>query len=90
MHVDYNVQAPIKRVFEETKSLNEGEVLKVIASDPGFKKDISSWCEKTGNTLVKTDKDEKKNFVAYIKKGKEGDKEVTCSTVKDGSNFSCI
>ena len=31
---------------------------------------------------MKTDKDEKKNFVAYIKKGKEGDKEVTCSTVK--------
>ena len=78
---------PIKRVFEETKSLNEGEVLKVIASDPGFKKDISSWCEKTGNTLVKTDKDEKKNFVAYIKKGKEGDKEVTCSTVKDGATL---
>lgn len=78
---------PIKRVFEETKSLNEGEVLKVIASDPGFKKDISSWCEKTGNTLVKTDKDEKKNFVAYIKKGKEGDKEITCSTVKDGATL---
>ena len=41
---------PIKRVFEETKSLNEGEVLKVMARDPGFKKDISSWSEKRGNT----------------------------------------
>ncbi len=38
---------PIRRVFEEMTKMSEGEVLEVKASDPGFSKDIKSWCEKT-------------------------------------------
>lgn len=74
--VDVNLNAcglqcpgPIKRVFEETKKMKEGEILKVSASDPGFVKDIKSWCEKTGNTLLKTGKNDKKIVEAYIQKG---------------------
>ena len=61
---------PIKRVFEEINKMEDGQLLEVRASDPGFSKDIHSWCDKTGNTLVKTDFDKsKKAFVGYIKKG---------------------
>ena len=61
---------PIRRVFEEINKMNEGEVLEVKASDPGFSKDIKSWCEKTNNTLLKSEFDKKnKNFVAVIQKG---------------------
>ncbi|MGL5347044.1 MAG: CoA-disulfide reductase [Peptostreptococcaceae bacterium] len=61
---------PIRRVFEEINKMEEGQILEVKASDPGFSKDISGWCEKTGNTLLKTEFDKKqKAFIATIKKG---------------------
>ena len=61
---------PIRKVFEEINKMNEYELLEVKASDPGFSKDIKSWCEKTNNTLLKSEFDKKnKNFVAVIQKG---------------------
>ena len=61
---------PIRRVFEEINKMNDGEVLEVKASDPGFSKDIKSWCEKTNNTLLKSEFDKKsKSFIALIQKG---------------------
>ncbi|WP_042274724.1 CoA-disulfide reductase [[Clostridium] dakarense] len=61
---------PIKRVFEEMNKMEEGQVLVVKASDPGFSKDISAWCEKTRNTLVKAEFDKsQKAFVVAIRKG---------------------
>jgi CoA-disulfide reductase len=61
---------PIRRVFEEMGKMNDGDILEVKASDPGFQKDINSWCSKTGNTLVKGEFNKKeKAFVALIKKG---------------------
>ncbi|WP_434796161.1 CoA-disulfide reductase [Terrisporobacter vanillatitrophus] len=62
---------PIRRVFEEINKMEDGQVLEVKASDPGFSKDISAWCEKTGNTLLKAEFDKpKKAFVALIRKGR--------------------
>lgn len=61
---------PIKRVFEEIGKMEEGHILEVRASDPGFTKDIAAWCDKTGNLLLKTEFDKaQKAFVAYIEKG---------------------
>ncbi|SFD12223.1 CoA-disulfide reductase [Clostridium uliginosum] len=61
---------PIRRVFEEITKMNDGDIIEVKASDPGFSKDINSWCDKTNNTLLKAEFDSKeKAFVAYIKKG---------------------
>lgn len=61
---------PIRRVFEEINKMEEGQVLLVKASDPGFSKDISAWCEKTGNTLLKAEFDKnQKAFIAIIRKG---------------------
>ena len=61
---------PIKRVFEEINKMEDGNILEVKASDPGFSKDIKSWCDSTGNTLLKAEFDNKeKAFVAYIQKG---------------------
>ncbi|EGT3616995.1 CoA-disulfide reductase [Clostridium perfringens] len=74
--VDVNLNAcglqcpgPIKRVFEETNKMKDEEILKVSASDPGFVKDIKSWCEKTGNTLLRAGMNDKKVIEAYIQKG---------------------
>jgi CoA-disulfide reductase len=61
---------PIKKVFEEMSKLDNGQVLEILATDPGFAKDISSWCKNTGNTLIGSEfSKEKKAFVATIQKG---------------------
>lgn len=60
---------PIKKVFDSIKGMNEGEVLQIYVTDPGFTKDIEAWCKKTGNTLLKTDFDGSK-FKALVQKGK--------------------
>ena len=61
---------PIKRVFEEINKMEDGNILEVKASDPGFSKDIKSWCDSTHNTLLKAEFNSKeKAFVAYIQKG---------------------
>ncbi len=59
---------PIMKVFETMKSLKDGDVIEVSANDPGFAKDIVSWCRRTGNTLVANTRrgDE---YVALVKKG---------------------
>lgn len=59
---------PLMEVKKHIDSLEDGEVLKVNASDPGFFVDIKSWCEKTNNTLLDVSKN---NGIisAIIKKG---------------------
>lgn len=59
---------PIMKVNKEIQKIEDGEVLKVSATDMGFVRDIESWCDKTGNTLLKTEHSGKDNIV-YIKKG---------------------
>ena len=43
---------PIMLLKEEVEKLNPGERLIQKASDPGFFKDVESWCNVTGNLLV--------------------------------------
>ena len=50
---------PIMEVFRSIKEMKDGELLEVSASDPGFAKDIASWCKRTGNTLVSASSNEK-------------------------------
>lgn len=59
---------PIMKVHEAVGAMKENDILKVTATDMGFAADIDSWCRRTGNTLVKTEREEKENIV-YIKKG---------------------
>lgn len=64
--------------------LNDGDILEVKASDPGFQKDISSWCDKTGNTLIKGEFNKKeKAFVALVKKG------ISCDLTRSATPPSC-
>ena len=59
---------PIMEVFRSVKEMADGDILEVSASDPGFTKDIESWCRRTGNTLVSKGK-KGKSYVAVIRKG---------------------
>lgn len=58
---------PIMKVFETMKGMNDGEVMEVSASDPGFTRDISAWCRRTGNLLLSNERSGN-DYVACIKK----------------------
>ena len=59
---------PIMEVFKSVKDMKNGELLEVSASDPGFAKDIVSWCKRTGNTLV-SNEERDGAYVATIRRG---------------------
>jgi NADPH-dependent 2,4-dienoyl-CoA reductase/sulfur reductase-like enzyme/peroxiredoxin family protein/rhodanese-related sulfurtransferase/TusA-related sulfurtransferase len=59
---------PIMQVSKKMKELENGEVLKVRTTDPGFTADIGSWSKRTQNTLISAGK-EGNEFVALIGKG---------------------
>ena len=71
---------PIMKVHETLESMEDGETVKVAATDMGFPRDIESWCQRTGNTLVKKERDGKQNVV-FIKKGKE--EQELCAAAAD-------
>ena len=62
---------PIMEVFKSMNELSDGDLLEVTASDPGFAKDIVSWCKRTGNTLLSNEK-KGSDYVALLRRGTDG------------------
>jgi tRNA 2-thiouridine synthesizing protein A len=48
---------PIVRTAQAVKAMASGEVLEVLATDPGSIKDFAAWCRSTGNELVEQTSD---------------------------------
>ncbi len=59
---------PVLKLKEEIEKLLPGQRLKQKASDPGFMKDVQSWCNVTGNKLISVDSKEG-IITAVIEKG---------------------
>lgn len=47
---------PVLRTAQAIKTIGLGQVLEVIATDPGIEPDMRAWCGQTGNDLLTTDK----------------------------------
>ncbi|OGD55159.1 hypothetical protein A3K81_02145 [Candidatus Bathyarchaeota archaeon RBG_13_60_20] len=45
---------PIVQLKKATKVMKPGQVLRLMATDPGSVRDIPAWASKTGNRLVDT------------------------------------
>ena len=58
---------PIVEVSKALSRLENGEVLRVVSTDPGFYADIESWAKNTGNELLERSS-QKGRFYATIKK----------------------
>lgn len=43
---------PIMKLKNKLDTMEPGQCLEVVASDPGFPRDAEAWCETTGNTFV--------------------------------------
>jgi len=48
---------PILRMRKEFESLNSGEILEFIITDPGSTSDVPAWCNRTGNELIESAED---------------------------------
>lgn len=62
---------PIVQLSKRLEGLKEGELLEVKASDPGFARDVASWCSNTGNTLLEK-REEGVDYIALVRKGRRG------------------
>ncbi len=47
-----NCPLPILRAKKAIAGMNDGQTLRVVATDPGSVKDFESFCKQTGNELV--------------------------------------
>ncbi len=53
-----NCPLPILRAKKSINGLSSGQVLKIIATDPGSVKDFEAFCKQTGNELLDTTQQE--------------------------------
>lgn len=59
---------PIVKLKAAVDTMLDGRELVITASDPGFARDVRSWCALTGNTLLML-KEEVGKVIAVIRKG---------------------
>ncbi|EKE03052.1 MAG: hypothetical protein ACD_20C00279G0001 [uncultured bacterium] len=59
---------PILKLAKEIEKLENGNIVEIKTTDPGFKADIKAWCNSTGNALLEI-KEENKVVKASIQKG---------------------
>lgn len=60
---------PILKTKKAIDGLQVGQVLKMIATDPGSVPDINAWSTKTGHELLAHEEEDSKH-IFYIKKAK--------------------
>jgi tRNA 2-thiouridine synthesizing protein A len=60
---------PVVKTTRAIKKMQVGQVLKMIATDPGAPPDMAAWSRQTGNEIIaQTEEDGK--FIFYIKRVK--------------------
>ncbi|MGC9027910.1 MAG: sulfurtransferase TusA family protein [bacterium] len=60
---------PILKTVQAVNEMRVGEVLEIIATDEGIKKDIKNWCEMMGHELIDI-QDIGNKIVVHLKKQK--------------------
>jgi len=45
---------PIVKLKKATKTMESGQVLKLVATDPGSSRDVPAWANKTGAEILET------------------------------------
>ncbi|MEY3747271.1 MAG: hypothetical protein RL194_730 [Pseudomonadota bacterium] len=62
-----NCPLPILRCKKALAEITDGQVLKVMATDPGSVKDFQAFCKQTGHELLSLETQEKE-FIFHIRK----------------------
>lgn len=58
---------PILRSKKSLTNMSSGQVLKIVATDPGSVKDMQAFCKQTGNELLSSSEDSK-TYVFFVRK----------------------
>lgn len=58
---------PILKTVQAVKEMKVGEVLEIIATDEGIKKDIKNWCDMMGHELLDIQQIDNK-IIVHLKK----------------------
>lgn len=58
---------PVLKTRKALNAMRAGQTLQVIATDPGFVRDIGSFCQQTGNDLVSV-REEDEGHIFIIRK----------------------
>lgn len=62
-----NCPLPILRTKKQISAMRDGEILQIIATDPGSVKDLQAFCKQTGNILLES-REENGEFIFQIRK----------------------
>ena len=62
-----NCPLPILRAKKALSDMSGGQVLKILATDPGSVKDFQAFCKQTGNALLASDTSDSE-FVFFMQK----------------------
>lgn len=62
-----NCPLPILRTKKSLNDMRSGEVLKILATDPGSVRDFQAFSKQTGNDLLSTTED-RGEFLFYLRK----------------------
>ncbi len=62
-----NCPMPILRAKKALKELNSGDILRIVATDPGSVKDFEAFAKQTGNELLESTEDGD-SFIYRLKK----------------------
>lgn len=62
-----NCPLPILRTKKALTDMSSGQVLKIMATDPGAVKDFQAFCKQTGNALLAQDTNSDE-FVFFMQK----------------------
>ena len=62
---------PVVKAGKEIRSLDDGQVLKILATDRGAIADFPAWAEDTENTLLEWHEEGDGVMVFYIRKGED-------------------
>lgn len=67
---------PLMATYKAVQDINEGDGVKIIATDPGFAADVKAWAKTNGHDLLSIDLEGNK-YIAEIVKGKKVQTEQT-------------
>ncbi|HED12002.1 MAG TPA: sulfurtransferase TusA family protein [Caldithrix abyssi] len=62
-----NCPLPILKTKKAIETLNTGDVLKMIATDPGSINDMTAWTKRTGNELI-SHEESGDEYIFFIRK----------------------
>ena len=60
---------PVVKASKAIKMMEVGQILKMVATDPGAPPDMEAWSRQTGNELLRSMQEDGK-FIFYIRRAK--------------------